>query len=120
MDTIKKTGVQRKNKGAPLSSSDINSINDVANNCVDAINSILKAECNINQETGRLDRFFTEAEAIAAVPESRRLRGLRLRYFAAPGYFEDITYIGDSTDPDSWSDPDNWGTGSMVIDGGEW
>lgn len=119
MNTIKKTGVKHKNKGDGLTSGDINSINSATNNCVDALNLMMKAECNLNIETSNPDRKYTQSEAIAAVPLDRRIKGMKLRFFNGD-YYEEITFLGDSTDESEWNDIENWGTGGTIIDGGEW
>ena len=118
MDTINKTGIPTRNKGERLSSSDFNTINGTLNQVVDAVNPMLTSKINLNAETGNLNKMYTKEEAILAVPNSRRQKGLTLRYYTKPGYFDEITFLGDSIE--DWDDLDYWGMGGNIIDGGEW
>ena len=72
MNTINNTGVATKNKGDGLSASDVNAINGAVNLSVNAINSMLISNFNVNAESGNLNKFYTLEEAIALVPASRK------------------------------------------------
>ena len=120
MDTINNTGVPTKNKGDGLSASDINKINGTVNECVSAINPILKSYFNPNAEGGNFSRVYTESEAIEAVPESRRSIGLIVRYNDVNVGYKEISFIGDSPNTDQWYDLTYWIANKRFIDGGEW
>lgn len=119
-DLLNSTGVPNKNKGDGLTSNDINRINNTVNQCVNAINPILKSTFNVNSETGNEDRQYTFAEAVNAVPAGRRVRGLKLKFLQANNYYNEITFVGDSTEETYWVDENNWSNGGNIIDGGDW
>lgn len=119
-DLINTTGVPYKNKGDALSSSDINKINTTVNQCVGAINPMLKSVFNVNAETGLEDKQYTFDEAVRLVPTGRRTRGLKIKFLQSGDFFNEITFVGDSIEEVYWVDQNNWSNGGNMIDGGDW
>jgi hypothetical protein len=121
INTIEKTGIPTKKKGDGLSSADVNALNGTINNCVDAINPMLKSTFNLNAETGNFDRSYTKEEAIVEVPKTRRVKGLKIKFLDIRNTFSEFIFFGESVDDVEWENPDNWGiSGGIVIDGGDW
>lgn len=121
MDKLLKTTVKTKSAGDGLSHQDVNSINDVANCAVDAINKIMDNVYNLNAELGDFSTGFTSSEAISKVPRSRRAFGLVLRFLVIEGVVRELTYSSTKYDNSSWNDLNNWyTTGDFIteIDGG--
>lgn len=122
MDLLNKTGVGNKNPGDSLTSKDINSINTTINNCVDAVNYILKQYCNVNLEVNDPERYFTLSEAAMLVPKSRRFVGMKLIFLESTSKsMQEFLYIGKDTSDGNWNSSDNWKqTIINLIDGGVW
>jgi hypothetical protein len=117
MDIIQKTGIPTKNKGDGLSSTDFNKINSAVNQNVEANNLYLRSIFDANLEMGT-NRYYTLEEVVPLVPASRRRTGFRVRFLSSPGFYSELTFIGDSLD--YWDDLEYWcRVSGNIIDGGE-
>jgi hypothetical protein len=68
-----------------------------------------------------MNRVFTLEQAIELVPDSRRVKGMKISYLTRSGDFKEATYLGDSSETSDWMNLDNWQTrADYIIDGGEW
>lgn len=115
MNLVNKTDVPVKNPGDKLTSQDINKINQILNQSVDAINYVLKLECNLNAEVGDYERIFTLEEAIELVPLGRRVLGILIQFLSKDG-LSCFRYKGGT-----WEDQGNWESVEFdYIDGGVW
>lgn len=122
MDIINKTNIPKKQVGDKLSSEDINRINSSVNQSIDAINQLLKSDCNINQEIGDYNKEINLSDAVEFVPKSRRSRGMCIKFLSSDTH-KYITYIyqGEDTSDEEWNKSDNWEElGFDYIDGGIW
>lgn len=115
LDLIKETGLSFTS-GQSLTSKTMNTINDSLNSLISAVNTLMKSEINVNIEENTT-RMYTLEEAIAIVPKSRRIPGVRLTFLGTSGILETFTYSGGD-----WESFESWGIGDdeTIIDGGEW
>lgn len=119
---IEKTGITF-GSGGKLSSTDLNTLNNKINELVDAVNNgVLKADFNVNIETGDMTRTWTLKQAIYSIPDDRKALAINIRFLednnGTPGW---ITYYYTGTSLDTFSDPKFWETDNFdIIDGGEW
>lgn len=119
-ELLEKTGIPSKNKGDGLSSQELNIINSRINDEVDICNSYLRNFCNVNQEMGD-DNYtirMSLSEALKAIPESRRLPGMSIKFLTDSGKFVEMVYCGE--DVEGWELTENWAPIVSRIDGGEW
>src|SRR5574344_834563 len=114
MDKIEKTGLDLFTKDSKITSETFNILNDRLNSLIDAVNSMLNSEFNVNTEFQ--DIIYTLNSAKALVPYSRRIEGLRVRFKSDSGWVEYVYLGGDWNTDDSWSESKE----SNTIDGGEW
>ena len=119
IEYISKTGLSFE-PGQKLDASQLNRMNGIINLLVDAVNSLLSCECDINVELGDATRRFTLEEAIAAISNTRRAKSMKIRFLGKGGKYLEYSYIGTTLDTVSWLDTTNWVTGPNVIDGGIW
>jgi len=129
MELLNKSNVTF-NRGAALSSVDLNSVVNTQNNIIDTVNKLLKSFCDINQEENTQNAFSLE-EAISKVPESRRSFTMKIRFIENADMntdgtlnirFAEYFYTGPKEFNDKeWGNIENWSRNvPSIIDGGEW
>ena len=118
MDIIKKTGLTFES-GARLSAADLSKMNNIINALVEAVNNLMLACFDVNQELNDFSRTFTVSQAIGIVSQSRRQKGMKVRFLSESGLFAEYSYRGDSLSDADFLDSENWVSGIEVVDGGE-
>lgn len=120
MKLIEKTGVDHKNQGSGLSSSDVNKMNSTINALVDCVNSLMKNTFNVNEEVGDYDKVYTLDKAVEVIKLSdRRSVGTVMKYRGPYGY-EEAIYSGKNVSDEAWGNIQNWGLTIKTVDGGEY
>ena len=118
MTAIKKTGLSFAS-GVKLSASDLTTLNNTVNALVDAVNSLIMATFDVNQESGNYTNTYTLLQAIQFVANNRRQLGMKIRFRSESGMFVEYSYIGYDLNDDNFTNVDNWANGVEVVDGGE-
>ena len=119
MNFIKKTGLDFS-VGQKLTASDLKILNNTINNLVDAVNNLLQGLYDLNVELKNFDITFTLDEAIAAVSNERRIKGMKLRFRNKSGKYVEYSYVGNTLDSIDWNNQNNWLTTLEIVDGGTW
>ena len=118
MNTIKKTGLSF-DRGVKLTANDLSIMNNTINALVDAVNSLIMARFDVNQETKDYNRKYTLSAAVEAISGTRRQLGMIIRFLSTSGCYVEYSYVGKSLNDSEFKDTNNWITGVEVVDGGE-
>lgn len=111
MNLLKETGLRTFTTG--IKGSELNTMNQKINELVRTVNVLMKEVINVNLEFD--DTEYTLEEALALVPEERRVPGICVIYKAKDEQWHKVTFLGGT-----WTDSGSWATGGNDIDGGEW
>lgn len=86
---------------------------------VDNVNALAMVCFDVNSELQDFDRTFTLEEAIGIVVETRRQKGMKIRFKNKNGNFVEYSYCGASLNTPDFINSINWTGGVEVVDGGE-
>ena len=119
MEYLRETGITF-NKGEQLTARKLQIMNDKINELVKTANNFLCGLCDINVELNDFDRVFTLPEAIGIVSQTRRMKGMKVRFLASNDCYVEYSYIGSTLEDSDWYNLENWSIfEDPVIDGGE-
>lgn len=119
MEYIQETGISF-NKGEQLTARKLQTLNDKINELIRNVNNMLKGLCDLNIEMNNFDRVFNLREAIEIVSQTRRVRGLKIRFKAQNNSYLEYSYIGPTVKDLDWYNLDNWVIlEDYEVDGGE-
>lgn len=119
MEYITKTGISF-NKGEQLTARKLQIMNDKINELVNNVNNMLMGLCNINIELNDFTRIFDLSEAINIVSQTRRMKGMKIRFLGENEIYLEYSYIGPTLNDVDWENIDNWTMiEDLVVDGGE-
>lgn len=119
MEYIPETGISF-NKGEQLTASKLQTLNDRINELVRNVNNMLKGLCDINVELNDFNRIFSLSEAINVISNTRRVRGMKIRFLAQNNSYSEYSYVGKTLSDIDWKNLDNWTIfEDVVVDGGE-
>ena len=121
IEYIEKTGLSFE-PGEKLKATDLSKLNNTINSLVDAVNSLLRGEFNVNLEINDFNTKFDLERALDIVSDSRRERGLKIRFLNESGKYVEYSYLGEHLTDDDWFNVENWKLINKpdLIDGGEW
>lgn len=119
MEYLRETGISF-NPGEQLTAAKLEKLNTKINELVREVNKMLKGLCNLNIELGNYSRRFSLEEAINIVSNTRRIKGMKIRFLSENGKYVEFSYVGETLDSNEWNNPNNWTESLDVIDGGEW
>jgi len=118
MNTIKKTGLSFAS-GSKLTANDLIVMNNTINALVDAVNAMIMATYDVNQESGNYSATYGLSQAIQIVSGSRRQLGMKIRFLTEGGLYAEYSYVGSDLNDVNFLNTDNWVCGVDVVDGGE-
>lgn len=117
MDILSELGVEFV-AGQGIKASDLQSLVIKINQLVDRVNYLLMNVYDLNLETvNGMSQWYTLESAIAAVPQTRRKEGMKIRFKTESGLFAEYSYVGSGTG-NEFTAPENWIGGVDTVDGG--
>lgn len=119
MEYIKETGISFK-PGEQLTAAKLEKLNTKINELVVVVNKMLKGLCDINVELNDFSRKFDLSEAITIVSNTRRIKGMKIRFLSKNDKYVEFSYTGETLDTSDWTNTNNWTESLDVVDGGEW
>ncbi len=119
MEYLQETGITF-NKGEQLTARKLQLMNNKINELVRNVNNMLKGLCDLNVEFNDFNRVFDLYEAVNVVSQTRRMRGMKIRFLANNDTYLEYSYVGDTLNDSDWKNLDNWTMiESTIVDGGE-
>lgn len=119
MEYITETGISF-NKGEQLTARKLQTLNDKINELVRNVNGMLMGLCDINVELNDFTRIFDLQEAISVVSQTRRMKGMKIRFLSANGTYLEYSYTGSTLKDADWENTENWTIlEDLLVDGGE-
>ncbi len=105
--------------GKGISASQLQEMNSRINSLIDNVNELILGVFNVNAETKQYDKVYTLEQAVEIVSESRRQKGMKIRFKSDVNLYSEYSYVGSSLDAADFKNLGNWTSGIDYIDGGE-
>ena len=119
MEYITETGISF-NKGEQLTARKLQTLNDKINELVRVVNNMLMGLCDINVELNDFTRVFELSEAISVVSQTRRVKGMKIRFLGENETYLEYSYTGSTLNDTDWKNIENWTmVEDLLVDGGE-
>lgn len=119
MEYITETGISF-NKGEQLTARKLQILNDKINELVRNVNGMLMGLCDINVELNDFTRIFELPEAISIVSQTRRMKGMKIRFLGKNETYLEYSYTGLTLNDADWKNIENWTMiEDLIVDGGE-
>ena len=118
MEYVGQTGLIFKS-GQKLSSTDLSKMNSTINELVVIVNNLLRVCYDLNLELNDYERDFDLGDAINLISQTRRAKGMKIRFLSKNGKYVEYSYVGDSLDREDFLNENNWVDTIGLIDGGE-
>jgi hypothetical protein len=119
MEYLTETGISF-NKGEQLTARKLQILNDKINELVKTVNGMLMGLCDINVEINDFTRVFDLSEAIDIVSQTRRMKGMKVRFLGDNNSYLEYSYVGPTVNDTDWENVDNWTMlEDPLIDGGK-
>lgn len=119
MEYITETGISF-NKGEQLTARKLQTLNDKINELVRNVNHMLMGLCDINIELNDFTRILELPEAISIVSQTRRMKGMKIRFLGENETYLEYSYIGSTLKDEDWENIENWAISEdLLVDGGE-
>ena len=119
MEYITETGISF-NKGEQLTARKLQTMNDKINELVRNVNHMLMGLCDINIELNDFTRILELPEAISIVSQTRRMKGMKIRFLGENETYLEYSYIGPTLKDKDWENIENWAISEdLLVDGGE-
>lgn len=115
--TLAEMGVKFE-AGQGIKARDLQALANKIDELVEKVNFLQTNFYDLNLEVvNGMSQSYTLESAIAAVPQTRRKEGMKIRFKTESGLFAEYSYVGSGIG-NEFTAPENWIGGVDTVDGG--